>query len=313
VQVCYKSSTSRFPNFLRNIKAHFKGFSEIVSLNGKPDLIHTHVLFGLSLITLILSFVYNLPFIVSEHWHGFVTKKFSQQNILFQKLLHYTAKKSKALTVVSSFLKQGMIDNNFNNEILVVEKVSVSTEKISDKIRLLSVADLVDEIKNISSIIEVFSEICKTNSEIEYHIIGGGQDEHLLRKQASVLGLLDKQIFFHGQRTNHFVLSFLNNCSFVVINSFIETFSVIAAESLLAGKPILCTDCGGVNDFVDNECGKIIATGNRIELKEAMVFMIKNYKAYDSEKLKAKVEMRFKSEVVGQQFYSIYKSILNKN
>lgn len=316
VQVLYKSTNNTFFNFLRNTKGHFLGFKELQKRNGKPVLIHMHVLFGLSLTTLILSTVKKLPFIISEHWHGFTDEKFRNKNFLFKWLLHYTAKKSAALTVVSSFLKNGMIKNDFRSNIIVVPNVVESrpaeVEMVSNKIRILSVADLVDEIKNISAVIETFSEMCESNADIEYHIIGSGLDEQKLKIQASATGLLDKQIFFHGQRNNDYVLSFLNNCSFVVINSFVETFSVIAAESLLAGKPLVCTNCGGISDFVDEECGKLIAPGNKIQLKEALLNMITNFKSYGSEKLKSKVANRFSSEVVGQQFYSIYQTVLSK-
>jgi glycosyltransferase involved in cell wall biosynthesis len=317
VQVYYKSTNSVVFNFIRNTKAHFLGYKELEKHYGKPDLIHMHVMFGLSLTTIILSTVKNLPFIISEHWHGFTDGKFSHKNFLFKWLLHFTAKKSAAITVVSSFLKNGMIKNNFRSDILVVPNV---VESISDDINmdpekttLLSVADLVDDIKNISAVIVVFSEICKTNTTIEYHIIGGGLDEHKLKLQASATGLLNKQIFFHGRQNNEYVLSFLNSCSFVVINSFVETFSVIAAESLLAGKPLVCTNCGGISDFVDDECGRLIEPGNKIQLKEALLFMIENFNTYNSKKLKSKVEERFSSTEIGQQFYSIYQSVLNKN
>lgn len=317
VQVFYKSTNNAVINFLRNTKAHFLGFKELEKRNGKPTLIHMHVLFGMSLTTLFLSTVKNLPFIISEHWHGFTDEKFRNKNFLFKWLLHFTAKKSAALTVVSSFLKDGMIKNNFGSNIIVVPNVvesrSAEVEMVSNKICIVTVADLVDEIKNISAVIETFSEICESNASIEYHIIGTGLDEQKLKVQASATGLLDKQIFFHGQRNNDYVLSFLNSCSFVVINSFVETFSVIAAESLLAGKPLVCTNCGGVSDFVDEECGQLIEPGNKIQLKEALLFMIANFNSYRSEKLKAKVAKRFSGAVIGQQFYSIYQSVLSKN
>ena len=317
VQVLYRSTNNSIVNFARNTRAHFLGCKEIEKLNGKPHLIHTHVLFGLSLTTLIVSTVKNLPFIISEHWHGFTNEKFSRKNFLFKWLLRFTANKSKTLTVVSSFLKNSMVKNNFGCDIIVVPNVVESTGAVNkipvNKICLLSVADLVDDIKNISSVIEVFSEICKTNPTIEYHIIGGGGDENKLKTKAADTGLLDLQIFFHGQQSNDFVLSFLNSCSFVIINSYVETFSVIAAESLLAGKPLVCTNCGGVSDFVDAECGVLIDTGNKIQLKKALLFMIDNYNNYDAGKLKSKVEKRFSSEVIGQQFYSIYNSVLSKN
>lgn len=317
LQVFYKSSNNSLLNFLRNTQAHFKGFYEIEKHNGRPNLIHTHVMFGLCITTLILSKVKSLPFIISEHWHGFTNEKFSEQTFLFKKLLHYTASKAKAITAVSSFLKQGMIKNNFGIHIIVVpnvvESVAQKNMPVLNKIRLLSVADLVDEIKNISSVITAFAEICKTNNQIEYHIIGGGLDAEKLKSQADATGLLNKQIFFHGQQNNDFVLSFLNQCSFVIINSNYETFSVIAAESLLAGKPLVCTRCGGVNDFVDTECGILIEPRNAQELKNALLNMITNYKDYDAEKLKSKVAFRFSSKVIGEQFFFIYKSVLSNH
>lgn len=315
--VQFKPSANRIVNFIRNAKAHFMGFNTIKKSKGMPDIMHTHVMYGLCLMTLILHFFKQVPYMISEHWHGFVDDKFVRKNFLFKALLHFTASNAKAITAVSAFLKQGMIANGFASTIQVVpnvvEGLSQQNTKRSDELMLLTVADLVDEIKNVSAVINALAELIKEkNMDINYHIIGGGKDEMQLRQLAADEGLLDTHIFFHGLRDNNYVLNFLSQIDFVIINSRYETFSIIAAEALLYGKPLLCTKCGGINDFVDADCGLLIEPDNNAQLKEALVLMMANYKNYDPSLLKQKVENRFSSATVGSQFYNIYKAILSK-
>ena len=102
-----------------------------------------------------------------------------------------------------------------------------------------------DKNKNISGTIRAVSNIVNTRNDFEFHIIGGGPDEEALKTLASELTLLNTKIFFHGRKANDYVLDFINEVDFIVINSNVETFSVAAAEALASGKPVISTMCGG--------------------------------------------------------------------
>ena len=313
--IFYKQSSIRLISYLRFIKAHFYGYNYISKNYGKPQLMQVNVMLGLSLVALLLYYRHKIPYLVSEHWHGFVSNKFEKLSYSVNKLLLFTASKASAIITVSEFLKKGMLKYGFNAKFLVVPNIVESKpaqiSSKNDKFIFLTVADLDDEIKNISSVINSLAAIKSSGQTgFQYHIIGSGKDADKLFKISQVSGFNDDEIVFHGLQSNDYVLDFLNRADCIIINSFYETFSVIAAEALLAGKPLICTKCGGIDDFVDNECGILIEPGNNLQLQNAIIAMLQNARHYDSKKLKQKVSMRFNSDVIGKQLNEIYRSYI---
>lgn len=51
------------------------------------------------------------------------------------------------------------------------------------------------------------------------------------------------------------VAGFFCECDFFVLNSNFETFSVVTAEALAYGKPVIATRCGGPEEFVNKIMG----------------------------------------------------------
>ena len=104
---------------------------------------------------LFLSIIYNKPLFISEHWSGY------QNHIGFiQKgLMKLVFKRAEKILPVSHFLKNLMQRQGINGsfEIIgnIIEKQKTKAVK-GEVFRFLIVADLRDEIKNISSVITVF-------------------------------------------------------------------------------------------------------------------------------------------------------------
>src|SRR5690606_21768007 len=50
------------------LKNYLKLVKEYTRLNGKPDLVHVHVVFRAGLIALYLKYRYGIKYVISEHW-----------------------------------------------------------------------------------------------------------------------------------------------------------------------------------------------------------------------------------------------------
>ncbi len=315
VIVYFKKSGNSLLNLFRYLKGFRKGLKKLLQENGNPDLIHIHILLRNGLLGWYYSKKFKIPYVVSEHWSGYITGAFDKKNIIYRKAAIFVLKNARKILVVSPSIKTALISLGIKEEKIeiipnVVESVENNRNGIKDdKIIILSVADLVDDIKKISEIIEVISELDK-DEKIEYHIVGDGQDKEKLENIVKEKGLLNKKIFFYGRQPNSEVLKIISNCSFLIINSVTETFSVVAAEALMAGKPVIATRCGGPEYFVNNSNGILIKSGNKQELKAAVAKMIKDYKNYDPERLKNSVTERFNINKVGLQLKKVYGSII---
>ncbi len=304
----------------RYFRAFRKGMRQILSANGRPVLIHVHVLLRMGLFAKYYAGRFKIPYVVSEHWSGYLTGAFADKSFLYRRLSVSVFKGASKVIVVSELLRKAMVQLGVPGQKTAVVPNVVETggmilkrEKTSGKtIVILSVADLVDQIKKIADVIRVTAELSEKH-DIEYRIIGDGPDRPVLESVARQKGVLGKAVRFLGRLPNPEVLQAIGECDFLVVNSAIETFSVVTAEALLAGKPVVATRCGGPEMFVDSDNGILIEPGDIAALKNAVEKMINRCRNYDPARVKQSVEGRFTRENVGRQLEMIYENILDKS
>ena len=109
---------------------------------------------------------------------------------------------------------------------------------------------------------------------------------------------------------NEEVYKYLSECSFLVMNSNLETFSLICAEALCRGKPVVATRCGGPEDFLSEETGMLIEPGNDVQLSDAMQRMIQQFRNYEPSKLKMFATDHFSADKIGKMYVDIYLNLL---
>ncbi|MBL7882988.1 MAG: glycosyltransferase [Bacteroidia bacterium] len=285
---------------------------------GKIDLVQVNVLTRPGVIAVLMYCFSRIPYIVVEHWTGYASGKFQSQSFIKRCISTYIVSKAKAVVVVSKSLKDKMLELGLKNKYVVIpnviENVCLQKKRDSDVIKILTVADLYDLHKNISDVLSVISKIInETDYKIEYHVIGGGPDEFILREKSDKLGLTNRVVFFHGRQTNEFVYEFYKEIDFVIINSRLETFSVVATEAIVNGKPLITTVCGGPEEFITEKQGVLIEKDNVEELKKAILFMLHNYKMYNAEALNEYAMSKFSYHIIGKQFYDLYNDIIKNN
>lgn len=322
--VYYKKNNSILKliiNPFRYLNANRLGIHEVQKGLGVIDLIHVNVLNRPGLIALIIKKLKGIPFIITEHWTGYVSGRFENGGWLKKLLSKLIIKNADIVTTVSESLRKKMLELGLDNNYVVVPNIIESIaptdllanppkEQSNTKTKILTVADLVDPHKNISGIIKAIANISKQNPDIEYHIIGDGPDKSMLQSLADSLQFDAKFIFFHGRQTNEYVYDFLKKIDFVVINSNYETFSVVAAEALVNGKPVVSTICGGPEEFINSDNGILIEPCNQRHLEDAIVKMISTYKNYDAQKLNQYITRKYNYQAIGKQFYDIYKPFI---
>ncbi|CAN5580053.1 glycosyltransferase family 4 protein [soil metagenome] len=304
-------------NFFRYFRANRVGLKEIKKKFGRHDITHAYILLRPLFIAWWIKLTKGIPIVVSEQWSGYATGKFSEKNLFVKFFSRWLFRQAGAATVVSEFLKAKMeqagLENNYTITPNIVEPSAKKTSPLSpnEKIKIITVADLVDEIKNISSTINAVAKIVATNKEIEFHIIGHGKDEMQLKNLAKEYGLLNSTIFFHGVKPNEEVFQYLYASNFLVMNSRFETFSLICIEAMSCGIPVIATRCGGPEQFINTETGILIDTDDEVQLRIAIETMISTFRKYDSKLLAEYANSQFSVEGSGKKFDEIYRYLLN--
>ena len=304
---------SIFNNFLIN---SYKGLKVVQKEFGRPDVVHVNVCLPMGILALILDLFKGIPFIVTEHSSYLLNKIKNPFEYIDLKLI---LKKSKYVCPVSQSLKMAMETVLRENKFKVIPNV-VNTDLFSphpskknrEKKKILHVSLMCDEEKDISGILFAIHKILKSRDDFELYILGDGIDRMKLENLSIHLGIKDTVVFFKGLVNTEELLNFLHDSDFFVLNSNYETFCVACAEALAAGIPIIATRCGGPEDFINENVGILIEKGNKEELISAINYMLDNSGKYDPSVLHEYAKERFGYEVVGKEFFNLYKSLSTK-
>lgn len=310
VIVYYKASFLKPLSVLLYLKALFSGWKKIRQTGFFPHLTHVHVLNRPALLALWLKWKHKIPFILSEHWSGYVTGKFEQRGIASGLFTLFVIKQAETVTVVSETLKAGMLKSGLSAGYRIIPNVvevlpDAWKQQQADIFRFLIVADLRDEIKNISGILRAFAIFYQTESQAELIIAGDGPDRQMLELLARDASL---PVHFRGSLTNEEVLNLIPSAHVVIINSRTETFSVVTLEAIFSGRPVISTRCGGPEQFIHAQNGMLIETDNDRQLADAMLKMKLIYTDFLPETVKNSIPNReqYSFEGVAKSFQSCY-------
>lgn len=307
----------KLTNLTRHWRALVIGKKTLRANFGTPDLTHVHILKRAALLAIWLKLTKGIPYFLSEQWSGYWSGEFLADNSkLVQKIKLWIGKNAESIIVVSESLKRDMKSHGFQNSYHkvynIVEKVDVGPNNSqSGKIKIINISDFDDSKKNISGLIRAFIEAHKMKPELELHIIGSGQDASIIEQLVQDSELKNKAIFLYGRQPNTFVYELIPKMNFLIVNSRIETFSVVAAEGITNGKPVIVTRCGGPEGFVTQEVGISIDVDSDVQLTRAILSMAESFDTYNPEKLATYAGANFSYSAIGQQISTIYTTINN--
>ena len=295
---------------LNKIRVLYRVWKEIK--NFQAHLIHAHVMGWTSSLAFFFSITNQVPFIISEHWSGYRKKGYAQLNFASKILRKISARKAEQICVVSNFLKEDMIKCGVEANYTIIGNVVDGKTLDIGKNKTFSfvfAGDLVQETKNVKGILEAFSEVIKHHKNIKLDIIGDGKDLKNYKNLSDQLKL-NNHVSFHGNQSNDYVFKTLSQSHVLILNSYFETFSIICAEALLCGIPVISTKCGGPESFLNDETGILIDCDSNNQLIKAMKDMVTNYDKYEPEKLKSMAH-QFSMDSIGEKINQQYLRALN--
>lgn len=120
--------------------------------------------------------------------------------------------------------------------------------------------------KNISLLLEAFSQIAKKMPECDLLIAGEGPEEDALRELVRSKDL-SSRVYFLGFKSRKDVFSLLKSCSMLVLPSRNEGHPLVVLEAIAAGKICIGSKVKGIDEIiVDRENGLLFEAGNASQL-----------------------------------------------
>lgn len=302
-------------NLLRYARAARSGIRRVRKERGAPDIIHAYILVRPALIALWQRWTNGTPFLVSEQSSEYLDGTFARKSRLHKALGRWLCGRASAVTAVSPWLGDALVGHGLYTTYDVVPNVVPGLDRplppAGTPGRFLVVADLVDRTKNVSGVLNALALARQELPELSLTIIGDGPDRPKLEQQVKQLGLGD-QVRFLGRLPNTDVLDHVARAFAMIVNSNVETFSVVTGEALAQGRPVIATRCGGPTAFVNNSNGILIEPRDDAALAQAMVQLTKDAARYEPATIRAGVNDRFSPDAVGRRFADIYARILGR-
>ncbi len=315
----YRPSTLVFLPFrkLVNLRRYWRttwnGIRRVRSERGQPDLTHVHILLRPALVAWWLKKMCGTPFILSEQSSEYLDGKWDAKSAFFKAVNHFLFKRAAAVTAVSAHLGDGLRERGLCMRYDVIPNTVPGTDRQlptpgpSD--RFMMVADLVDGTKNVSGVLRALKAARDQGHDLHLDVIGDGTDMNTLRSTAQELGL-NGSVRWLGRMNNTEVLEHMAHTGTVIVNSNVETFSVVTGEALALGRPVIATRCGGPEAFINPDNGVLIGMRDDQALTAAMIARAECTLPYDPAVIRRTVDERFGTAAVGERFFAIYQRVL---
>jgi glycosyltransferase involved in cell wall biosynthesis len=281
----------------------------------QPSLIHVNVAFPMALFALWLKRKYHLPTVVTEH-----STAYSRMNTKIPKFQRLLAKrlfqKANHILPVSKDLHRGIEHLGVKNQFTVVPNV-VDTRLFTLKSKqtklenyFIHISTANDEQKNLTGIIDVFSELMIENQTIYLQIVSDGPLDKF-KFLAERLKINPKQMTFTGKSKTEEVANYLQKSDALVLFSNYENFPCVIPESFAVGIPVISTNVNGIPEYVNETNGILINPKAKDELKQAILTFITNKDQFNSQDLRKYAEQEFSFEAVGLKMMAIYQQVLH--
>lgn len=267
----YHSKGSHFLSRRNNrLKALEKGFKSIQ----QPDLIHGHVLIPGGYLFVRAKEYFKCPLVVTEHASYYRPERKNKLSLKEKYVLQQVRRHADRIIAVSEFLKKDMQDL-FNGNTIHVIGNPVDTElfrpahlKQRDFNYFLHVSTLDAQLKNIDGLLEAVALLVqKGYEEVKLKILSDEPFEQWEEKTAS-LGL-NPYVEFSGPYTHEELVPFFQEASAFVLFSRYETFSIVLAEAMSCGIPVISTPVG-IAAELPSTVGLLVKDNDALSLAMAM-------------------------------------------
>lgn len=285
-----------------------------------PDVVQLNVIQKQGVLALWLKKRYHIPYIIIEHWSGYLSengqflrmsayKRRLYQRIAAQaeKVLCVSQRHMRAMQECGIQAKEWGLIHNVVDEFFF-EPSAVSSQP-SDRKTLLHISCFDERAKNVKGLLRAAKMLSEKRQDWRLVLVGTGVDYQQVREFAASLDIPDGLLEWTGELTPQQVSDAFDQADIFVLPSNYENAPVVISESLAKGVPVVASLVGGIPEMVPPNCGILVTPGNTEELAAALDKMLDCYPTYDKQVIRQAGE-QYAFAKVGAALKEIYESVL---
>ena len=281
----------------------------------KYDLINFHIAYPLLTFWHFIKIFVRIPIVISEHWSAYHfnfnvadTKKLRRvKNIFHQNI---------PVVTVSQALYQDIkkfSGSDFPNFVLpnIVEKDVFNHKNHNEKdISYFFMISQWKWPKNPFVIIKAFAEFSKKN-DIELEFAGYGAQLDEMKELVNSLQIRGK-VKFLGKLDSPQIATKMNEAIAYLHASEYETFSVVCAEAVCCGTPVVASAVGGIPEFINNSNGILVFNNSVQDWIRSLDSFILSKQHFNRQEISLKASRCFGKEEIGRRYACILKEVVGE-
>ena len=301
-----------------------------------PDVVQLNVIQKQGLLALWLKKRYGIPYVIVEHWSGYLPENgmFKRLSAIKKRIYRRIAAQAEQVLCVSQRLQQamqdcgiraqqwGLIDNvvdGFFFEKVESKKTEVESRKtkveskktkVESKKTLLHVSCFDERAKNVKGLLRAAKMLSEKRQDWKLVLVGTGVDYTDVRAFADTLDIPEGLLEWTGELTPSEVAERMHEADALVLSSRYETYGVVLAEAAAAGLPILSTPVGIAENVANLIVPQEIAQNKPGRMAEFMETILWGQEV----RVKSQeVRERFSADFIGKKLKKSYDSCLHRD
>ena len=280
------------------------------------DLIHAHIIYPDGVIASHIGEELGIPVVSSEHamWRPWLDR-----HTFVRRQVEAALPKIARITAVSDALKQSIV-SLFGERVPIDIVPNVVDERIfvpaaddepRDPDHLLFVG-VIRRVKGLDVLVRALAQLLPAHPNLHLSVVGATFFRAYEREAAEVRTLvgtlgLHARVTFLGELAPPDVAALMRRSALLVVPSRRETFSLVTAEALASGTPVVATRCGGPEEIMTPETGELADVDDPRSLAVAIEAALA--RSYDRPRLRSYAVERFGTTAATERLGRLYASV----
>lgn len=296
-------------------KIYKEAIQKYINENGRPSLVHVHVGMKAGIIALWLKEKYSIPYLVTEHWTGFLEEaKPNFKNLPAHTRIGWNKvlKHSTGVSAVSDYLHNALkklfvaINGRVIPNVVNTKTFYQKGDKVQGSPCFVHISSL-EPYKDPILILQAFKIVVENYPQARLEIFGAKDGK--IHEAINELRLNNNVSAFN--EVPHTVLAeHIRNASALILYSKYETFGCVIIEANACGVPVVVSDLPVFHETVREGLNGIFASpGDPGKLAARILDIIENRVAFDAKAIASLTTSKYSYPVVGKQFSDWYEEI----
>ena len=309
-------------NILKFIKDIKKGIETLDALNTQHhfDIVYSNTL------AVLLGMIYAKKRKIKHLWHvheiivhpKFIASIFPKLLMRYSHLVvcnSFATEKNLIERVPKLTSKSIVIHNGIEPNTSIVKLGSKADFGFKETDLIVTLVGRISRLKGHKLLLDIFTNYLIQYENVKLLFVGSpveGQEYYLEEIENSVIrNKIEKRVKIIPFSNDLNTIWSITDIA-VMPSTEAESFGLVAAEAMLAKKPVIASNHGGITEIViDNETGYLVQPNNKIALAEAISKLIDDFQLRNQfgEKGHERVVQEFSIEKHVQQFEAVFQNL----